>query len=57
MQGPISAVGDVEPKLAIVESMVCKAKPLFLKVCLVRSLSEGSGFDEPLYEMELDQAV
>lgn len=47
----------MEPKLAIVESMVCKAKPLFLKVCLVRSLSEGSGFDEPLDEMELDQAL
>lgn len=57
MQGPISAVGDVEPKLAIMESMVCKAKHLFLKVCLVRSLSEGSGFDEPHDEMELYQAL
>lgn len=43
MQGPISAVGDVETKLAIVESLVCKAKSLFLKVWLVRSLCEGSG--------------
>lgn len=47
----------MEPKLAIMESMVCKAKPLFLKVCLVRSLSEGSGFDEPHDEMELYQAL
>lgn len=57
MQGPISAVGDVEPKLAIMESTVCKTKPLFLKVCLVRSLAEGSGFDEPHNELELDQAL